>query len=503
MIDSVEDHEPTADIPRMVAMLEGPLDATSDGILLLDTTGKVIWFNRRFATMFGFAVNAIRGVSRETLLERMSEQMVDAEGYRARVREIIASDEPEVRDVLTLRDNRFFERTSRRHTVAGARVGRILTYRDVTHEHHVEAALEHSEARFREVIAASPDGIVMSRNWKLIYANAAFANALGRSEGDLVGMKMLDLLPPEDRTGVAETASRIMSQQEAGSLRERRFLTADGAAIPFEVAAHRIEIGGEPTMVLFLRDVRERRRMQAQLAVHDRMAAIGAMAAGIAHEINNPLAYVLANLELMRDSTIAFGNDPTADQLEALRKMQALATEGCQRIKEVVADLATLSRTGANEDTERLLDVRWTLDSSIALARALISTRARIVTEYAEAPLIRANDARLAQVFSNLLLNAAQAIEPGKPELNEIRVRCGVAQNGNVFVSISDTGGGIPAGNHDRIFEPFFTTKPDGTGLGLSICQSIVCGLGGQITADSQTPRGTTFRIELPPCTSE
>ncbi len=488
----------------MVALLEGPLDATSEGILLLGVDGQVVWFNRRLGELFGFAPDAVRGATREELLAAMRERMIDPDQYVARVREIIASDEPIARDFLELKNGRSIERVSRPHFVSGERVGRILVYRDVTREHRVAAALEHSEARFREVIAAAPDGILLSRNWRIIYANAAFAKSVGRRAEDLVDMNVLELMPPEERSAVHGTATRIMEREQSGSTRERKFLRADGTLAYFEVAALRIDLEGEPTMVLFVRDISERRRMQAQLAVSDRMASIGTMASGVAHEINNPLAYVIANLELMTVQLDELAKDSTDARIVAIQRMHALAIEGCTRIKAVVGDLATLSRSGANEETERLIDVRWTLDASLNLARALVASRARIVTEYEEAPLVRANDARLSQVFLNLLLNAAQAIEPGHPEQNEIRIRSGVTDRGRVFVSISDTGRGIPPENLDRIFDPFFTTKPpqEGTGLGLSICQSIVCGLGGEISVEAPSGHPTTFRVELPPSSS-
>jgi two-component system, NtrC family, sensor kinase len=488
------------DLTRDLAVLEEPLDAISEGILVLDTHGSVVWFNRRLAELFAFPPNGVHGATRDALIEGMAARMIDPVAYRARVREIIANEEPFARDVLDLKSGRHIERTSRLRIVDGVGAGRVIVYRDVTREKHVTAALVDSEARFRAVIDAAPDGIILSQKWRITYANAAVMNALGRTMEELIDANVLDLIAPEARGDVHATATRIVEREQPGSLRERVFLRSDGTHVHFEVAALRIVLSGEPTVVLFMRDISERRRMQAQLAVSDRMASIGAMAAGVAHEINNPLAYVLANLELMRAQIAEVERDPTRERIETLRGMQAIAAEGCMRIKAVVGELATLSRTGANEETERLLDVRWTLDSSLKLARALVSTRARIVTEYAEAPLVRANDARLSQVFLNLLLNAAQAIEPGRPDENEVRVRCGKSEEGGVFVSISDTGRGIAPEDLPRIFDPFFTTKAphEGTGLGLSICQSIVWGLGGSIRVEPGGARGTTFRVDLP-----
>lgn len=198
----------------------GPLEAISEGILLLDTAGSVVWFNQRLAELFGFLPEGMREKTREEVLSAMSARMVDAESYVRRVREIIANDEPRARDLLQLKNGRTVERVSSRHFRNGVRVGRILVYRDVTREQQVEAALQHSEARFRKVIAAAPDGVLLSHNWRIIYVNDALAQALGRKPDDLVDTSVLDLLPPEDRGEVHSTAIKIMEREQTTSLRE-------------------------------------------------------------------------------------------------------------------------------------------------------------------------------------------------------------------------------------------------------------------------------------------
>ena len=241
------------------------------------------------------------------------------------------------------------------------------------------------------------------------------------------------------------------------------------------------------------------RRSQAQLVEADRLAALGTLAAGVAHEINNPLSYVLLNLDLVIREASA--GTPSADIVSRLRE----ARSGVERVRLIVQDLKSFSRA----DTERRgpVDVRRVLDSTIEIAANEIRHRARLLRAYDEVPPVEADASRLGQVFLNLLVNASQAIVEGvdgDASRNEIRVATRTDQAGRVVVEIADTGAGIAPEHLSRVFEPFFTTKPVGvgTGLGLSICRGIVTALGGDITVESTLGAGTTFRVILPASTS-
>jgi len=260
-----------------------------------------------------------------------------------------------------------------------------------------------------------------------------------------------------------------------------------------------------------------------RLAHLDRMASLGTLAAGIAHEINNPLTYVIANLELIeeemprliqeyatavqrgpssRPSTERPASErPTSTVVARLNEVSARlrdALDGSERIRGIVLNVKTFSR--ASDEHRTYVDVRSVLDSSIKVVTSEIRQRARLVREYEHVPLVLANPGQLGQVFLNLLLNAAHAIEGEEPEKNLIRVATKKALNGDIVVEVSDTGKGIPVEAQPRIFDPFFTTKPIGvgTGLGLSVCHGIVRSLGGAITVESEPTRGSIFRVVLP-----
>jgi PAS domain S-box-containing protein len=248
------------------------------------------------------------------------------------------------------------------------------------------------------------------------------------------------------------------------------------------------------------RDLTDERRVHAQLVVSDRMASVGLLAAGIAHEINNPLAAVLANVHLaLRDVSelsAAIGPSP---QLRALHEELGDVDLAAQRIRDIVRDLKLFSR--AEGERRGPVDLHDVLDSTLRMAGNELRHRADVVKCYGTVPLVDGDESRLGQVFLNLFINAAQAIPEGRASENRIEIATATAGDGRVVVRVSDTGAGMPPEVVRRLFTPFFTTKPIGvgTGLGLSICHRIVSSLGGEITVGSTPGVGTTFSVLLLP----
>jgi signal transduction histidine kinase len=234
-------------------------------------------------------------------------------------------------------------------------------------------------------------------------------------------------------------------------------------------------------------------KLERQLMFADRMASIGTLASGAAHEINNPLAAVTTNIGLIIEEL-----DRAPQAQSGLREMAIDVQLAAERIRTIVRGLRSFSRV--EEERRRVIDLRPVLELATAFTVNEIRGRARLVTEYDITPLVDADEARLGQVFINLLVNAVQALPEGQSDANEIRVVTMTDEAGRAVVEIRDTGAGIPASLMARIFDPFFTTKAVGvgTGLGLSICYTIVTGLGGEISAASTPGRGTTFRVAIP-----
>lgn len=246
----------------------------------------------------------------------------------------------------------------------------------------------------------------------------------------------------------------------------------------------------------------ERRRLGTQSRETERLRSLGTLVAGVAHEINNPLTFVSGSLELATRSLrqLVNGGASVLTAPDAARRIeQALADArvGTERIASIVGALSHFARVeGEHSDA---VDLHRVLDGAATLAAGALRGRARLVKQYGSVPIIVGSEARLGQVFLNLLVNAAQAIPNDGREVGVVRVVTGTTDEG-AFVDVIDSGVGIPEELTARVFEPFFTTKPagEGTGLGLSISHDIVATHGGSLSVSSKVGHGTTFRVLLP-----
>jgi len=244
-------------------------------------------------------------------------------------------------------------------------------------------------------------------------------------------------------------------------------------------------------------DVTERDQIQERLVLAERMASVGALAAGVAHEINNPLTYLLANLVLL-DRALAGPTPPATARKLDLRELVAEAREGAERVTQIVRDLHMFAR--ADDDRDQLVDVQRCLEACLQMMANELRHRARVVRDLRPVPPVRANDARLGQVFLNLLVNAAHALPEGREAVNEVRLASWTDDKGQAIVEVADNGSGIAPAALRHVFDPFFTTRPVGvgTGLGLAVAHRIVTGFGGDIAVTSEEGRGSTFRVTLP-----
>ncbi len=346
-------------------------------------------------------------------------------------------------------------------------------------------------ARLRALLGGIPDElIIIDSRGKILAAHQSGAPDLA-ALGDLVGEHLGAYLPP----ALAEEAlEHVWAVNETGVGRMWHF------AVPRAGEERTYEVRFQPEqpgqVLAMLRDVTQTRKMSAQLEISARMASVGTMAAGVAHEINNPLTWVLANLEHVADELALLEREVDIDV--DLRDAIDNAISGARRMRRIARELRTFSRT--EDETSGMADLHEAIDSAAAIARAEIRSRARFVKRYGDVPMVQGDSAKLGQVFLNLLVNAAQALPLGRVAQNEISVvtRRSEEEPDFVVVEVRDSGPGIPEDIRDRIFEPFYTTKSRtvGTGLGLSICRSIVLATGGRISVESSA-EGTLFRVDL------
>ncbi|HEX5751399.1 MAG TPA: ATP-binding protein [Archangium sp.] len=460
-----------------------------------DEKGRRTWVNEPYARFFHRDVESMRGVEDAELLPPTAAARLKRED-----RAVLASGLPlQSEQVVPSPDGSLHHWLNHKFTLRDANGRRLLggVSIDITARKHAEKALRRSEESFRALIEGLPEAIFAHREGNLLYINPAGLAFLDqRSVEALAGRSLLELIHPDDRGAAANVLEGSLEQGPA-TMREVRFLRAGGQVMTAELSALRLLFDGEPATVVSARNVTERKQMQARLLLADRLASVGTLAAGVAHEINNPLAFVLSNLGFLEEECQLLKDLLPEDRLRELEDVLRETKQGAERVRHIVRDLRTLSR----DEGEQLcdVDVRAVIESSLGLVRNELRHRARLVKDFEPVPLVRASEGRLGQVLLNLLINASQAVPDGRPTEHEVRVRLR-AIAGRVVIEVRDTGCGIAPEVRDRIFDPFFTTKPvgTGTGLGLSICHGIVTGMGGDISVESELGRGSTFRITLP-----
>jgi two-component system, cell cycle sensor histidine kinase and response regulator CckA len=359
-----------------------------------------------------------------------------------------------------------------------------------------ESALQKSEAGFRALIEGSPDGIIVHRDGCIVYINPSLRSQLGYDANALLGYEVLRLIHTDDVSIIAGRLEALRVTGQPMRPQESRLLRQDGAAVTFEEISIPLVFEGKLSVASLLRDMTDRKRMEQRLMLADRMASMGTLAAGIAHEINNPLAYVMANLSFISEEIEEIAGTIPGDKSKSLRELVAQAEDGAERVRVIIRDLKTFSRPDTTDDGP--VDLERVLDGAINMAWNEIRHRAQLRKLYVGMPTVHGNEARLGQVFLNLLVNAAQAIPVGHAAEHQISVRA-IEHDGRVTVEVSDTGSGIAKDVLPRIFDPFFTTKAVGvgTGLGLSICHNIVAAVGGEMTVESKVGEGATFKVAL------
>ncbi|HEY2899562.1 MAG TPA: ATP-binding protein [Polyangia bacterium] len=387
----------------------------------------------------------------------------------------------------------------------------VVAFVDITAE--VQVMLERAEIEKRLEVAIHHAPVLlfmMDLAGVVTVADGALRETFTPENGQMIGRSLLD-----DYKDVPVVIDNVL-----------RALAGEIVTYSVDVQHHTLDVwigplrdaGGVQTGAIGIcTDVTEARRLQTGIMQDDRMRAMGTVAASVAHEINNPLTYVLAGLEetaLKLDSLstdvetlVRFGYDAAAATatlrgLTRLKEFLNPVLVGTKRIRDVTREL----RTFARPDDERLLPIEpgGVVRSVLGLLRKEIEARARLIEEFGPSPRVRANEARLVQVMTNLLMNAWQALPAPDPARHVIGVRTG-SHEGDAFIEVWDSGGGVPVALREKIFEPFFTTKDigSGTGLGLFVCRNVVNAFQGRISVHDAPGGGALFRVVLPAATGD
>ncbi|MEI9938270.1 MAG: ATP-binding protein [Pseudomonadota bacterium] len=400
---------------------------------------------------------------------------------------------------------------------------------DISERKRGEETLRSSEARHRTLFQNSPDALLTLAppHWQFTSCNAASIAMFGaRDEQDLLSRSFGQYSrqrQPDDRLSLEGASEQFGAALRDGSVSfDWTFQRSATEEFSATVAVVRMESGGTAFLQATVRDQTEARKQRVATAQTERLASMGLLAASMGHEINNPLAYVLSNVEDLaqvlprlaavteRCSTglrnvvgeAAFGAIVGADSallepaaLQGVSERAGDALDGARRITRISKALGTFARVEASDLGK--VDLQRAIESAVAMTSNEIRFRATLALDFKPTPLVWASEGKLSQVFLNLLINASHAMD--ESEIRAITVRTWT-EDGSVYAAVEDTGAGIKPENMLRIFEPFFSTKRigAGSGLGLSICRNIINEFNGDIQVESVVGKGTRFVVRLP-----
>jgi len=495
------------------------IESMHEAVFVLDLKNRVIDLNTAARQLIP-SPRPIVGSSLSTLFPSLSGQMDQNQTSR--------SDNCEL--VLTANGVERVWRVRRSGLFSGAQTpsGWLITLQDITEKRHSEIALRESEEKFRSISANAMDGIVMiDPEGRVSFWNRAATQIFGYDEDEILGMELHAILAPESMRKSFHKAfaefRRTGSGRAMGRVIEFECLRKNGDRFPAEISVSPLRLGGRWHAVGIVRDITERKKTQEFLIQTEKMLSVGGLAAGMAHEINNPLAGILSNVQVMRMrllDDLPANHDAAAQcsldlvcmraymEQRGIVEMIAAIEQSCERAAGIVRNMLDFSRK--SDTVFAAHDLAGLLERTLALANNDIHLKSRhdfrqieILREYApDMPPVACDASQIQQVLLNILKNGAQAMWENEDRGRSPRfvIRLG-ANHAYGSITISDNGPGMPDDIRRRIFEPFYTTKPAGagTGLGLSIAYFIVIEKHGGVLSVSSTPNaGTTFTVKLP-----
>lgn len=483
------------------------LERSRDAFLAWDLAGRIIGVSPSAERLFGW--------SREELMRRNIRALLDPRHNSAcdvRVAGLCSGRSPSLPERPVVLNGRrrdgsgfVFEMVPSASWLAGRTVVTAML-RDVTERVRLEAASRRSES-LRVLLEQLPDAVMVHRGQRLLYVNQRFLERLGFDGADaVVGRSIREFVHPDDWRHVESRLAQLEATGKPVDRAEERFRGREDREVRWEVVKVPIVFDGRPAVVALGRDTSARHQAEALLHIADRLATVGTLAAGVAHGINNPLAYVKSNIVFAGSEIDELDRgQPEADRgarLAEIRRALDQATEGANRIRDIVADLITFSRSEGDAEAGRGVDLHGVLDSVAQLTAHALQPRARLEKRYGAVPPVRSESSRLAQAIANILLNVVQALPEGFPDVHSVTVSTWTdPESGFAVVEIRDDGEGMEDRVLARVFEPFFTPRPvgRGTGLGLSVAHGIVKAAGGRIEIATERGGGTRVRVALPP----
>jgi PAS domain S-box-containing protein len=468
--------------------LESILQSAMDAIITIDDKHNVLLFNESAVRMFQCPAREAIG---QTLDKFIPARFRNA--HHLQVKEFGRSDETNRRmgglgTVMGLRGNgeEFPIEAAISHiTVEGKKFYTVIL-RDLTERKRVERLMRQSEERYRRLISVSPLAIFVNRSGRVIFINDAGLRLFGAVKmNEMLGKSPLEMFHPDYQDLIREPFHQLIEGSTTIPIVEGKIVTLDGRTVNVEMSTASFTDEEGPAIVVMMRDVGERKRLQEQLRKTERIAELGILASGMAHEIGTPMNVILGRAEYLMERV----------QEEPIKKGLQTIVVQVERITKVMNQLLSFARRRAPE--RRALNLKDVVENGVEIFHERLA-RNRIQLQLDlddQCPKVQADADQMNQVLINLIMNAVHAM----PDVGTLRIGM-VPINEKVMLTVSDTGQGIPQEVMSHIFDPFFTTKEfgKGTGLGLTVVKGILEDHGGSIAATSEQGKGTTFTILLP-----
>jgi PAS domain S-box-containing protein len=476
------------------AFVAAVLDIVGALVVVLDRDGRIVRFNRACEATTGYTFAEVRGLPFWNLFVNPAR----VESAKAVFEAIRTHRAPAYRESVVLTKDRQRRTIAWASTAVRDREGRteliLATGVDISERKRAEDALRRSEATARAFLESAAEAVLIADpTGRLTIVNTQAEQLFGYSRDELLGQPVELLIPERLRERHREHRSRYLADPKIVPIGSRLTLVGrrrDGTEFPAEISLSFIDTEDGLRVMAFIVDITERVAMQQRARQTEKLAALGTLAAGIAHEVNNPVGIITARTQLMLDDP-ALTPEQTTDLEVVLRQ--------ARRVGKIITGLLSFARRSPG--TREPVDVNAIIDDTLALVgEPMRKSRVAVTLRLDPAlPSVVGDPTAIQQVILNLLTNAREAMTDG----GELRVATGVVgpDAGRVRVTVSDTGPGMPPEVVGKIFEPFFSTKAHGTGLGLAVSYGIVRDHHGTIDVESRPAEGTTFVLTFPVAT--
>jgi PAS domain S-box-containing protein len=500
--DSENRHRAESGLREALSLLAATLDSVEEGILVVDRAGKIVRFNRQFATQWQIPDEVLAWRDDDRAMQFVLDQVSDPDAYLTKVRHLYDEPDAESFDVVRVKDGRVFERYSQPQRVDGQIVGRVWSFRDDTARSRAREALEQSEANYRSLIDGAAYGIYRTRaDGTFLDVNPALVAMLGYE-------KAKDVLALGNAIGVyrdpAEQAALMEQYRHSGRIAgvEVDWKRRDGTLLTVRLSGRAVFDwqGTLDGFEVIAEDVTDRRRLEGQLRQAQKMEAVGQLAGGIAHDFNNLLTSILGYTDLIMEQL-----GPAVPIWLDLQEIRRQVERGASLIQQLLA----FSRKQALRITS--VDLNSVVGQVEQVLRRVFREDVEIHRQLgAEIRPIRGDAVQLEHALLNLALNARDAMPGGGALVMETAMKrldrpepsidAPIPAGSYVMLIVRDTGSGMDADTRTHLFEPFFTTKGPGkgAGLGLSTVYGIVKQIGGYIKVESEAGHGATFALYFP-----